>query len=243
MHTRAHKQTSLSSRQQIRPPGVVRAAVSIGFTGAAVSLICCIAPAALLLVGIGSASALLAFESFFRVDDGGANGWGWGLRAAGVIVACAGVVFHVRARKRWGIGARWYRAAGWVLFVLTLGIGAMWWVVLERGSDWVLMRIGEPRRCEERFTAFMDGARAAMEREEWDTARVLLDEARVELDLGDAIIDYEKHGNWEHAWQTVNHRWVVRAVLEVAPSAESAESAESVEAGEAGESPAERREE
>lgn len=231
MHTRAHKQTSLSSRQQIRPPGVFRAAVSIGFTGAAVSLICCVAPAALLLVGIGSASALLAFESFFRVDGGGANGWGWGLRAAGVIVACAGVVFHVRARKRWGIGPRRYRVDGWVLFVLTPAIGAVWWVVLERGSGWVLTRIGEPRRCEERFMASMDGARAAMEREEWGTARVLLDEAKVELELGDAIIDYEKHGNWHQDWQSVNHRWVVRTVLEAAPPSE------------VGERPSERREE
>jgi len=100
-----------------------RGGVLVGALAGLVGIACCVTPAALVLLGLGTVSFAISLGNTLYDE------YGWYFRLAGLVVAAAGIIVVLRARKSCSLrGVRQQRRLiGVVAVTMVLVYAALYW--------------------------------------------------------------------------------------------------------------------
>ncbi|MEW5852046.1 MAG: hypothetical protein AB2A00_24875 [Myxococcota bacterium] len=146
-----------------QPPGLWQWAFKVAATVGVTSILCCVLPAALFLLGLGGAVYAISFADAFYREDGSPGLGAWLLRALAVAIGIGGVVLYRRRQAQCSVDPARARKN---LVLLTAVIAVMAtgvYLSLERLTAWYFDRYIVPAQQEELGTRL--SARAVQEQD------------------------------------------------------------------------------
>lgn len=145
----------------LRPPNPFAVAVRYGLGAAVAALLCCVAPAVLVLFGLMGGVAALSFTGRFYHPDGSANAAGWLLRSVAVVIGAAAVVLYRRKQNQCSVDPARKRRNLAILVSSLVLVGAAAFLVLDRASTAVFESTIAPLQQRELIAAEIARARDA----------------------------------------------------------------------------------
>jgi hypothetical protein len=144
-----------------KPPNPFSAALNYGFKAAFAALLCCVAPAILVLFGLMGGVTALSFTGWFYQDDGSASWAGWLLRIAALGIGVVGIFLYRRKQNQCSIDKHRRRKNLGILIVSLGAIAIAAFLALDRGSTWVFEKYVTPLQQEELVASELQAAREA----------------------------------------------------------------------------------
>ena len=104
---------------------MIKDLLKYGLGASVTALFCCVAPAILFAVGIGSGIFAFQFADFFYNADGSANAYAWILRAIGALVILYGIIQYNK-KESCSINTKKQKMINKILFagiLISFGLG------------------------------------------------------------------------------------------------------------------------
>jgi hypothetical protein len=136
-------------------------AIRYGIGAAAAALICCVAPAVLVLFGLMGGVAALSFTGWFYNDDGSSSWAGWLLRGVAVGVGLIAILVYRRKQNQCSVDKTRRRKNMAILIASLVLIGATAFLMLDRASTAVFDAYITPMQQREYITEELALAREA----------------------------------------------------------------------------------
>jgi hypothetical protein len=159
------------------PPNPFVVAAKYGLGAAFAALVCCVAPAVLVLAGLMGGVAALSFTGRFYEPDGSASPAGWALRGVAVLIGALAVLLYRRKQNQCSVDPARKRKNLALLVSALAVIGLAAYLGLDRASTAVFESVVAPRQQSELVAAEIGRAREAIERGDPREAERRLDEA------------------------------------------------------------------
>jgi len=165
-----------------RPPNPFAVALRYGLGAAFAALVCCVAPAVLVLFGLMGGVAALSFTGRFYNPDGSASWAGWLLRGVALAIGVAAVFLYRRKQNQCSIDPARKRRNLAALVASLLLIGAAAFLALDRASTMVFESTVAPLQQRELIATEIATAREAYARGDRVAADSHLREAEAYVD-------------------------------------------------------------